>query len=1063
MPFDAGTIMARLDLDEQGYDRKMKAAKARADAFEKDPINLKVGDLFDQQQMSKARRMFTQLDQQISRDALSRMKTGSGSVLGTLMSITSPGLSGAPSAQQAAKQGILGRITSMAPGGGGGSSGSSGGGGGGGGFFSNSGPGNKGFGSGLFNGIGPGVLGIGARTAGILGLGGSLLGGLPALAGVGGAAGVAGIGAGFIGLGAQQLIGKKNVAGKPPTQGPLFDQAQQASAALKDALKSSAQPLIAPLKSAFNQIPGLLRGITPALRQAFAGAGTLINPLLHGISDLAKTTLPLLGQAFRAAAPLIRPLLDGLAGLLKGILPGLTVLLKASAPAIRVFAQLLGQLGGGIGMMLRDFAPAIKASSVILGALGKVLSAIFPIIGSLASLFARSLAPVFVQLAGVIRDLLPILTIVGKVFAALAGAILGDLVAAFGALAKLLIDISPALRIVATTLSSVFKVLENSGVFAILGDALEAIVPILGKLINTLVAQLAPILPVLITLLAQFANIMITLLAAGLTTILTGILLLIKHFPFLVPLLAAATAAFLLFNLAMDANPIGLVIIAIGALVGAGTLLVRHWGQIWGAIKQYAADAWNFIWNGFGKFLLPLLGPVGLIALGVIELARHWSSVWGAIKQVAADFVQWIWNDFAVRIIRIVTVDIPGGLRILRDGAKIIWDEMEIAALRFVGGVISTFAKLPGPLGKPFRDAHTAIQGELNRLLGDVHKNEGDIQATWNRLHGKTVQVRFQSVFGTNPVNNPVGSLPKHAGGTPGAMPGWAWVGEAGPELVRFRGGETVLSSPQSMRAMRGYAGGTGWNVTDVFAPPVGQVMSRMNSMFQHAESSFIKQTESSKAFKQFMQSLVGTGPGGMGDSGARTHSAAVAQAYARSILGQYGWASNQMNALIPLWNQESGWSAYAVNQSSGAYGIPQSLGHGHPYNLGDYVNQIIWGLNYIRGRYGSPAGAWLHEQQFNWYDGGGWLKDGAVLKKTARPEAVLNPGQSAAFLALAQAATLGGGGGLGDTSGIESRLERVIRAIETSAGRTGGAMADVLNGAARKAAYRSAYSARGG
>jgi hypothetical protein len=1051
MAFDAGTIMARLDLDESTYDRKMKAAQARADQFEKDPINLKIGDVFDQQQLAKARRMFTQLDQQITRDAVSRSRSGSGSVLGTLMSVTSPGVAGAPSAQQAAKQGLLGRITGMAGGAGGGIIGR----------ITGGDRSAGGAASGLLGGIGPGILGLGTKTAGILGLGGAALGALPALAGIGGVGAIAGVGAGILGLGAQQLIGKKNVAGKPPTQGPLFDQAQQASAALKDMLKSAAGPLIAPLKQAFSQIPTLLRAVGPALKQAFAGAGTLILPILHGLRDLAVMVLPLLGKAFRAAAPLIQPLIDGLGALLRGILPGLTTLLRASAPAIAVFSHVLAILGNGIGMMLRDFAPAIRASSVILGALGKVLAGIFPIVGKLASVFARALAPIFVQLAGVIRTLLPILEIVGKVFASLAGAILGDLVAAFGALAKLLVDISPALRIVATTLSSVFKVLENSGVFAILGNALEAIVPILGKLINTLVRQLAPVLPVLITLISQFATIMITLLAAGLTTILTGILLLIKHFPFLVPLLGAATAAFLLFNLAMDANPIGLVILAIGALVGAGTLLVKHWRQIWGDIKNWAADAWNFIWNGFGKFLLPLLGPVGLIAFGVIELARHWRSVWGGIKQVAADFVQWIWNDFALRIIHFVTVDIPGGLRILRDSAHIIWDEMEIAALRFVNAVIGIFAKLPGPLGAPFRAAHTAIQGELNRLLGNVRQNEADIQRTWDRLHGKTVKVRFQSIFGNNPVNNPLGTLPGHAGGTPGAAPGWGWVGERGPELVRFHGGEPVLSNPQSMAAARGYANGTGWNWMDVFSPPAGQVSRQLNSMFASSEGSYIKQVEKSKSFRSFMRTLMGTGLGGMGDSGVHSGSAARAQAYARSILGQYGWSTAQMAYLVPLWNQESGWNSYAVNASSGAYGIPQSLGHGHPYNLGDYINQIIWGLNYIRGRYGSPAGAWQHEQAFNWYDGGGWLQSGMVRKQTRRPEAVLNPGQSAAFLALAQAATQGRAG-LGDTSGIEMRLERVIRAIETQAARTGGAMADALNGAARTAAYRSAYSARG-
>lgn len=116
------------------------------------------------------------------------------------------------------------------------------------------------------------------------------------------------------------------------------------------------------------------------------------------------------------------------------------------------------------------------------------------------------------------------------------------------------------------------------------------------------------------------------------------------------------------------------------------------------------------------------------------------------------------------------------------------------------------------------------------------------------------------------------------------------------------------------------------------------------------------------------------------GDSGARSASAALAQRYAASALGRYGWGPGQMGALIPLWNRESGWNSYAVNPSSGAYGIPQSLGHGHPYNLGDYVTQVNWGLDYIASRYGSPAGALAHENAYGWYDNGGILQPGATM-----------------------------------------------------------------------------------
>jgi hypothetical protein len=77
---------------------------------------------------------------------------------------------------------------------------------------------------------------------------------------------------------------------------------------------------------------------------------------------------------------------------------------------------------------------------------------------------------------------------------------------------------------------------------------------------------------------------------------------------------------------------------------------------------------------------------------------------------------------------------------------------------------------------------------------------------------------------------------------------------------------------------------------------------------------------------------------------------------------------STQFSCLNPLWERESGWDPYAVNRSSGAYGIPQALGHGHPYDLGDYRAQIDWGLNYINATYGSPCRAWSFWQAHHWY-----------------------------------------------------------------------------------------------
>ena len=97
----------------------------------------------------------------------------------------------------------------------------------------------------------------------------------------------------------------------------------------------------------------------------------------------------------------------------------------------------------------------------------------------------------------------------------------------------------------------------------------------------------------------------------------------------------------------------------------------------------------------------------------------------------------------------------------------------------------------------------------------------------------------------------------------------------------------------------------------------------------------------------------------------------AVAQAMAAS---KYGWGADQFSCLDNLWQKESNWNFAAVNKSSGATGIPQSLPASKMASAGaDYLTnattQISWGLQYINdSRYGTPCAAWSHSQSNNWY-----------------------------------------------------------------------------------------------
>jgi hypothetical protein len=93
----------------------------------------------------------------------------------------------------------------------------------------------------------------------------------------------------------------------------------------------------------------------------------------------------------------------------------------------------------------------------------------------------------------------------------------------------------------------------------------------------------------------------------------------------------------------------------------------------------------------------------------------------------------------------------------------------------------------------------------------------------------------------------------------------------------------------------------------------------------------------------------------------------------AGQMLAQYGWAAGQFSCLDPLWTHESGWNPHAQNPRSGAYGIPQALpgdkmASAGPDWLSNPATQIRWGLAYIQDRYGTPCGAWSHQQATGWY-----------------------------------------------------------------------------------------------
>lgn len=94
----------------------------------------------------------------------------------------------------------------------------------------------------------------------------------------------------------------------------------------------------------------------------------------------------------------------------------------------------------------------------------------------------------------------------------------------------------------------------------------------------------------------------------------------------------------------------------------------------------------------------------------------------------------------------------------------------------------------------------------------------------------------------------------------------------------------------------------------------------------------------------------------------------------ARQMAAQdYSWGDQQFQCYDNIIMRESEWVTTATNPSSGAYGIPQALPASKLATAGsdwrtNPVTQIRWGLDYVKGRYGTPCAAWSFKSANGWY-----------------------------------------------------------------------------------------------
>jgi phage-related protein len=327
-----------------------------------------------------------------------------------------------------------------------------------------------------------------------------------------------------------------------------------------------------------------LKGVLPQLTSGFQQIASAIGGVAGKFTTMLKSG---------AAVAQLQAILSGTARIVqnlgKAVAPIGAAFLRVAAVAIPILVQLTGGAGAAaekFNAWVQRMADAGKITQWIQNALN-----VFKELGSYLGGVVALVVHIFDALQqGAGATSMSIDGIVGALIG-LAAVVTGNPVLAFiGFLASTAIPI----------LQQFMKTAEGQEVFRQLGDAMNRIGNVVSSVLVTAVMALAPLIPPLVSAFADLAEqalppliAAITFLAPVLLNIATFIQQNIDWIGPLATALGVWTAAQWLLNIALDANPIGLIIIAIGALIAIVALIITYWEPISG----FFVDLWNTIWK----------------------------------------------------------------------------------------------------------------------------------------------------------------------------------------------------------------------------------------------------------------------------------------------------------------------------------------------------------------------------------------------------------------------------------------------------------------------------------
>ena len=341
------------------------------------------------------------------------------------------------------------------------------------------------------------------------------------------------------------------------------------------------------------------------------------------------------------------------------------------------------------------------------------------------------------------------------------------------------------------------------------------LVKVLEELMNVFTAM-APAGLEIVKVLGQFL-----VLIAPLTPMILGLVAGFKLYQVAVAAVEVATKGWAvvqaLINGEMDANPIGIVVVAVAALSVALYEAWQHSQTFRNIVTSVFSDVGKAVLTFAEMFLTEtqaianvFLTTVGVIIHGAADAFGWIPGVGGKLKGAAAafdGFKQTVNDTF-----NNAHKNIEGWKQDLNNMPKKVKLEGDISDL--TSKLNSAKAQLKDPNLTATRKAQ--IEANIAQLQAQLRTATAQL----DKLNGKTVTTYVMTVA-TNPYPGGISGR-KEAGGTVGAAAtggarsGLTMVGEHGREMVRLPAGSTVHSNPDTERMM---GGGGNMHITLDFGP----------------------------------------------------------------------------------------------------------------------------------------------------------------------------------------------------------------------------------------------------